>query len=221
MANILTSSIGKKLTMSLVGLFLVVFLLVHLGINLLLIVSTTHTFNVAANFMATNKLIKVFEVVLFLGIFLHIIYGIWLQIQNWISRPVGYAKTNYSQTSFFSKYMIHTAVVIFIFLVLHMMDFFFKSKFMHDQMPPAEAPGLENMAALVIAKFKLLPFVIIYIVCFFILGFHLFHSFQSAFQTLGIDHKKYTPCIKACGVIYSLIIIIGFSLIPLVVYFTF
>ncbi|OFY94023.1 MAG: hypothetical protein A2491_17035, partial [Bacteroidetes bacterium RIFOXYC12_FULL_35_7] len=205
MANLLTSSIGKKITMSLAGLFLAVFLLVHLGINMLLIVSDTYTFNVAANFMASNKLIKVVEIVLFLGIFLHIIYGIWLQIQNWMSRPVGYAKSNNSQTSFFSKYMIHTAVVILIFLVIHLVDFFFKSKFMKDSMPPEVAPGIEDMATIVIAKFKQLPFVIIYLVCFLLLGFHLFHAFQSAFQTFGFSHKKYTPCIKTVGVIYALI----------------
>ncbi len=218
MANLLTSSIGKKITMSLAGLFLAVFLLVHLGINMLLIISDTYTFNVAANFMASNKLIKVVEIVLFLGIFLHIIYGIWLQIQNWMSRPVGYAKSNNSQTSFFSKYMIHTAVVILIFLVIHLVDFFFKSKFMKDSMPPEVAPGIEDMAAIVIAKFKELPFVIVYLICFLLLGFHLFHAFQSAFQTLGINHKKYTPCIKAIGVIYALIIIFGYSLITLVIY---
>ncbi|MBI5217902.1 MAG: succinate dehydrogenase cytochrome b subunit [Bacteroidia bacterium] len=220
MSNFFTTSIGKKLVMSLCGLFLAVFLLVHLSINSLLIICDNHTFNVAANFMAKNKLIKVVEIVLFLGLFLHIIYGIWLQIQNWMSRPVGYVKTNHSQTSFFSKYMIHTAIVIFIFLVLHFMDFFLKAKFFKDQMPP-EIGGLEDMATAVILKFKMLPYVIIYIVCIFILGFHLFHSFQSAFQTLGLDHKIYTPIIKTAGVIYALIIIIGYSLIPLVVYFTF
>jgi succinate dehydrogenase / fumarate reductase cytochrome b subunit len=80
---------------------------------------------------------------------------------------------------------------------------------------------MEDMATLVIAKFKMMPFVLLYIVCFFILGFHLFHAFQSAFQTLGLDHSRYTPVIKATGMIYALIIIVGYSLIPLVVYFTF
>ena len=219
MSNFFNSSIGKKLIMSLAGLFLVVFLLVHLGINSLLIFVDNHTFNVAAHFMASNKLIKVMEVVLFGGLFLHMIYGIVLQIQNWKARPVGYAKSNNSQTSFFSKYMIHTAVCIFVFLILHFMDFYFKAKFFKEQI--TEIQGIEDMATLVIAKFKILPFVALYIVCFFILGFHLFHAFQSAFQTLGLDHSRYTPVIKGAGVVYSLLILVGYSLIPLVIYFTF
>lgn len=219
MIKFFNSSIGKKFIMSLAGLFLVVFLLVHLSINSLLIFVDNQTFNVAANFMAKNKLIKIMEIALFAGLFIHIIYGIVLQVQNWIARPTGYAKSNNSQTSFFSKYMIHTAVCLIIFLILHFTDFYFKVKFFKDQV--TEINGMEDMAALVIAKFKIMPFVILYIVCFFILGFHLFHAFQSAFQTLGVDHSRYTPVIKAAGMIYSLIIIAGFSLIPLVIFFTF
>ena len=87
MSNIFNSSIGKKLMMALAGLFLVVFLLVHLGINLTLILfHDTRIFNIAAHFMATNIVIKVFEVVLFAGILLHIIYGLILQIMNWLAR---------------------------------------------------------------------------------------------------------------------------------------
>lgn len=220
MSNFITSSVGKKIVMSLAGLFLAVFLLVHLGINLLLVFKDNHTFNVAANFMATNKLIKIMEITLFLGLFVHMIWGIWLQIQNWMARPVGYAKTNSSQTSFFSKYMIHTAVIIFIFLVLHFIDFYFKAKFFKDQMPP-EIGHMEDMATLVIAKFKMLPYVIIYIICFFILGFHLMHAFQSAFQSLGLQNSKYSKCIKNTGTIYAMIIIVGFSIIPLIIYMTF
>lgn len=219
MSNFLTSSIGKKLVMSLAGLFLVIFLLVHLFINSLLIFVDNNVFNEAANFMANNKFIKIMEIGLFAGLFLHMVYGIYLQVQNWRARPVGYAKSNNSQTSFFSKYMIHTAVCIFIFLILHFTDFYFKAKFFKDQL--TEINGMEDMATLVIAKFKMIPFVAIYIICFFILGFHLFHAFQSAFQTLGLEHNKYTPVIKAAGKIYSLIIIAGFSIIPLVIYFTF
>jgi succinate dehydrogenase / fumarate reductase, cytochrome b subunit len=219
MANFFTSSIGKKLTMSFAGLFLVVFLLVHLGINLTLILcSDPNIYNTAANFMASNIAIKVFEVFLFAGLLGHIIYALVLQIQNWISRPVGYAKTNYSQTSFFSKYMIHTAIVILIFLVLHFIDFYFKMKIFHGAQIMAN--GKEDVASLVIEKFKVWYFVVIYIVCFLLLGFHLLHAFQSAFQTMGLYHKRYTPVIKCLGYIYVFIVVAGYSSIALVIYFT-
>ena len=132
MSGIFTSSIGKKLMMSLAGIFLIIFLLVHLGINLLVIIfKDPMVYNRAAHFMSSNILIKIFEIVLFGGFLLHIIYALILQIQNWIARPKRYNKANYSNTSFFSKFMIHTAAITLVFLVIHFMDFYIKAKFGH------------------------------------------------------------------------------------------
>lgn len=132
MSGLFTSSIGKKLMMSLAGVFLLVFLLVHLGINLLFIIfDDPMVYNKAAHIMSTNVLIKIFEIVLFGGILLHVIYALILQVQNWIARPQRYSKTNYSNTSFFSKFMIHTAIIILVFLVIHLADFYIKAKFGH------------------------------------------------------------------------------------------
>lgn len=222
MGGLFSQSVGKKLLMSLAGLFLLTFLLVHLSINLLVLCDTTQYFNIAANFMASNIIIKIFEVVLFGGLIIHLLYAGILSVQNKIARPIVYKKANNSQTSFFSKYMVHTAVIIGIFLVIHIMDFYVKAKYGHEAVEVTYDGGLtqyEDMGALVIAKFKMLGFVIAYIVSFIFLGFHLLHGFQSAFQTLGINHPVYTPIIKIVGVIYSLIITIGFSIIPIVIYF--
>lgn len=210
--------------MSLAGLFLVVFLVVHLGINLLLILFESHEpFNVAAHFMVTNPLIKVMEIVLFGGIFLHIIYAGILSLSNKLARGgQGYTVTNHSQTSFFSKYMVHTAVIIGIFLVIHLMDFYIKAKFLGQIEEVSYDGGLthmHDMGALVIAKFKMLPFVVGYIFAFLFLGFHLHHGFQSAFQTIGFNHKVYTPVIKLAGLAYSILITMGYSIIPLYIYF--
>jgi len=221
MSNILTSSIGKKLLMSLAGLFLIVFLLVHLGINLSLILAETREpFNRAAHFMGTNTVIKLMELILFGGFLLHMFYGVLLQIQNWRARPQRYRKENYSQTSFFSKFMIHTAAIITIFLIIHLFDFYFKVKMFGD-IPMAVYDGKEyhDLGILVIEKFKISGFVIFYIVCFFILAFHLIHGFQSAFQSLGLEHKKYTPVIKFLGILYTVLVTSGFILIPIYIYF--
>lgn len=221
MANIFTSSIGKKLMMALAGLFLSIFLLVHLGLNSLLVIfDSTDKFNIAAHFMGSNILIKIFEVVLFGGFLLHIIYGLIVQILNWLARPVGYKISNNAQTSFFSKYMIHTAVIILVFLVIHLTDFYFKAKFfgeVEDVM--IHGKELHNIGALVIAKFQIPGFIIFYITSILILGFHLLHGFQSAFQTLGLNHKTYSPIIYWMGIIYALIIVVGYSLIPILIYF--
>jgi succinate dehydrogenase / fumarate reductase, cytochrome b subunit len=221
MSNIFTSSIGKKLMMSLAGLFLVVFLVVHLGINLSLIIADSREpFNKAAHFMGTNVIVKVMEFVLFGGILLHMIYGVMLQIQNWLARPKRYKKENYSQTSFFSKFMIHTAAIVTLFLIIHLSDFYFKAKIFGD-IPSVVYDGKDyhDLGIMVIDKFKIGGFVLFYIICFLILSFHLLHGFQSAFQSLGLEHKRYTPLIKAAGVIYTVAVTAGFILIPVYIYF--
>src|SRR5664280_220553 len=125
MSKVLFSSITKKFTMALAGLFLLTFLPLHLSINLMLLKSEPGPFNAAAHFMATFPLIKIMEVVLFGAILIHITYGIWLQIQNWLSRPVGYVSGNKSEVSFFSRFMIWTGAIILTFLILHWFNFYF------------------------------------------------------------------------------------------------
>ena len=220
MSNIFTSSIGKKFLMSLAGIFLIVFLLVHLVINLLVIIfEDPMVFNKAAHFMSTNIVIKIFEIILLGGILLHVIYALVLQIENWIARPRRYLKANFSNTSFFSKFMIHTAVITLIFLAIHFVDFYFKAKFGHASELIVNGVAYHDYAREVQDKFKMLPFVIFYLAAFIFLGFHLIHGFQSAFKTLGLENKKYTPAIQVLAIIYSVVVVAGFSLIPLLLYF--
>jgi len=220
MSSIFTSSLGKKLLMSLAGIFLLVFLLVHMGINLLIVFfDDPMVYNKAAHFMTSNILIKIFEIVLFGGLLLHVIYALILQIQNWIARPSRYNKANYSNTSFFSKFMIHTALITLVFLVIHFMDFYIKAKFGHAAEVIVDGVAYHDFASEVIDKFKVLPFVVFYIAAFVFLGFHLVHGFQSAFKTLGMDHKKYTPAVQFLAIVYSSIIVGGFSFIPVYIYF--
>jgi len=221
MSGIFTSSIGKKLLMSLAGIFLIVFLLVHMGINLLVIIfDDPMVYNKAAHFMSSNILIKIFEIVLFGGFLLHIIYALVLQVQNWIARPSRYSKANYSNTSFFSKFMIHTAIITLIFLVIHMMDFYIKAKFGHGAEIIVDGVTYHDFATEIEDKFKMLPFVIFYIAAFVFLGFHLVHGFQSAFKTLGLDNKKYNPLIQALAIVYCIVIVAGYSIMPVIIYFS-
>jgi succinate dehydrogenase / fumarate reductase cytochrome b subunit len=220
MSSIFTSSIGKKFLMSLAGIFLITFLLVHLGINLLVILyNDPMVYNKAAHFMSTNKLIKIFEIILFGGFLLHIIYALILQLQNWLARPKRYYKTPKSDTSPFSKWMIHTAIIVLTFIVIHMVDFYFKAKF--GQAPEIVFDGVHyhDLATMIKEKFVLVGFVLFYVLSFAFLGFHLIHGFQSAFKTLGINNKKYTPFILALSIIYTIIVVAGFTSIPLVIYF--
>lgn len=214
----ITSSIGKKLIMSLAGIFLTIFLVVHLSINLTLLRNDGgQWFSAAAHFMSTNYVVKVFEIVLFLGFILHMIYGVVLQIQNWLSRPKRYRIENFSQTSFFSKFMIHTAVIITVFLVIHLMNFYLVK--LNITAPPEGIADRHDFYGMVMTLFHNQTYCIVYVCFMLFLAFHLSHAFQSAFQTLGLEHNKYTPFIKAFGIIYSIVIGLGFSLIPILIYF--
>lgn len=218
------SSITKKIWMSLMGLFLMTFLVVHLGINLLLLIDPSRElFNEAAHFMGTNPFIQIFQWVLFAGFAIHILLGVVLQIQNWLARPVGYKIRAFSEDSFFSKYMIYTGIIILVFLVIHFANFFLKAKLFHEvpEFILAGIPtGMEDMGLLVVKLFEMPAYVFGYIVALLILGFHLDHAFQSAFQSLGLNHKKYTPFIKVVGHLFSIAIALGYISIPLVIYFT-
>ena len=212
MSSYLGSSLTKKLVMALAGLFLILFLIVHLSINLFLLSEDPDKFNKAAHFMASNKIIKVFEIILFLAFIIHIIWGVILQIQNWLARPKRYLRYHSSQTSFFSKYMIYLGGIILIFLIIHFINFYFV------KLGWVEGDA-ENFYGMAYALFSIPVYTIIYVLCFIFLAFHLHHAFQSAFQTIGWNHPKYTPAIKFIGTIYSIIVPLGFAIIPVIIYF--
>ncbi|PKP49447.1 MAG: succinate dehydrogenase [Bacteroidetes bacterium HGW-Bacteroidetes-11] len=213
------SSITKKVIMALAGLFLISFLVVHLGINLLILKDDgRESFNIAAHFMVTNPLIQSMQWVLFGGFILHILLGIVLQIQNWLARPQRYKVEGYSHTSFFSKYMIHTGAIIFAFLIIHLINFFFKAKFGEIPHIMINGESYEDMGILVIEKFKELPYVLMYVVWLLFLGFHLDHAFHSALQSLGLNHSKYTPVAFGLSRALAILIAGGFILIPVLIY---
>jgi succinate dehydrogenase / fumarate reductase cytochrome b subunit len=208
------ASITKKISMSIIGLFLAVFLLVHLTINLMLLLDDGGTsFKAAAEFMGTNPVIKVFEIVLFAAFIIHILLGLFLALQNMQARPVAYQKPNVSKTSFMSKYMVHTGIIIFIFLVLHFVNFYFvKLGLITGLVDEHGHPDFYNMS---INLFQQPLYSIIYLISFLALGFHLNHAIQSGFQSLGLEHNKYTPTVKIISTVFSIIITLGFSIIPI------
>jgi succinate dehydrogenase / fumarate reductase cytochrome b subunit len=215
------SSITKKVIMSLMGLFLITFLLVHLGINLTLITfKSSDNFNLAAHFMGTNPVVKIMEVILFAGFAIHIFWGVILYFQNNAARPQSYAVSNNSQESFLSKYMIHTGALVFAFLVIHLMDFWVKSRF-SGGMPVIQIDGVEyeDMGRLVLEKFTDPVYSGIYIAFLLFMGFHLDHAFQSALQSIGINHSKYTPFFKKFSRFLAVVITIGYIAIPIVIIF--
>jgi succinate dehydrogenase / fumarate reductase cytochrome b subunit len=211
------SSITKKIWMAFLGLFLMIFLVVHLGINLCLLRDDGGAwFTAAAHFMGTNYIVKVFEIVLFAGFILHILLGIILQVQNWMARPVRYMVSNKTYTPFMSKYMIYTGGIVLIFLIIHVINFYF-IKLGWIPNPNLTPEGEPDFYIIAQQLFAMPLYSILYIVLFIALGFHLNQAFQAAWQTLGVNHPQYTTCIQRFGTVYSIVVPLGFIIIP--VYF--
>ncbi|WP_163322541.1 succinate dehydrogenase cytochrome b subunit [Draconibacterium mangrovi] len=221
MSKFLTASIGRKFVMSLSGLFLVVFIAVHLGLNLLLIFDNSgDLFNQGAHFMATNPLIKIMEPILGLGFIIHIVWSFFLEYQNWKARPVKYAKKNMSgASSWASRNMLVLGGLVLVFLIIHIINFFVKMKFTGDPLlaeVTINGEHMHNAYALVSSAFiNSAALGVFYILGGALLGFHLSHGFWSAFQTLGLNNKHWLKRWKVIGTIYAILIAVGYAVIPL------
>lgn len=220
MSRFLRASIGQKFIMSVSGLFLILFLAVHLTVNLLLIFDDTgELYNVAAHFMATNPVIGVVEPLLGLGFLVHIIWSFVLEYNNWRARPVKYAKKDKSATSSWaSRNMLVLGGIILVFLVIHLYNFYWIMRFNPHLMETVTIDGvhMENSYELVANKFKnFIIHDIIYIISAILLGFHLSHGFWSAFHTLGWNNSNWMNRLQLIGKVYAIVIAVGFSIIPL------
>jgi succinate dehydrogenase / fumarate reductase, cytochrome b subunit len=215
----LSSSIGKKIIMGLTGLFLVSFLLIHCFLNSLIFFNDNGLiFNEGAHFMAKNWLIRAMELVLFLGFIIHSVQALILTNENRKARPVAYAQFNGAANStWYSRSMGLLGTLILIFLIIHLAHFWVKSRF--TGLPGEDANGNENLYAVMVDTFANLWVVILYCLAMVSLAYHLLHGFQSAFQSLGLNHKSYTPVIKKFGLAFSIIIPFIFAMMPLSIYF--
>ena len=217
--NFLTSSIGQKFVMSLTGLFLILFLVVHLIGNLKLINNDNgEAFNVYAYFMTHNPLIKIVSYVLYISILIHAIQGWLLWSKNRAARgPQRYIvqKVRTVGTSAFaSTRMGALGTIIFIFILVHLYQFWLQMKL--DALPYVEIDGKQykNLYWIVSKTYENAGFVAFYVISMVVIAFHLWHGFQSAFQTLGLEHEKYTPVIKFVGKVYAVVVPALFALIP-------
>ncbi|MBE9466081.1 succinate dehydrogenase cytochrome b subunit [Dyadobacter subterraneus] len=211
----LTSSIGKKLIMSLTGLFLISFLVIHATINAMIFYNDGgETFSHWGHFMGTNPIIRTLEIGLVLGFLIHIADGLWLTKLNQSARPVKYAVTNPSANStWYSRSMGLLGTLILIFLVIHTSHFWIPNR--TNQFATGEELNLYQM---MLDIFQNIWVVIIYVLGCFSLAWHLLHGFQSAFKTLGLYHLKYNGAIHVVGVAFSIVVPIIFALMPISIY---
>ncbi|HRI23087.1 MAG TPA: succinate dehydrogenase cytochrome b subunit [Ferruginibacter sp.] len=210
-----TSSIGKKLVMGLTGLFLISFLVIHCTINSMIFFNDGgEMFNIYAHFMSHNYIVRVIEIGLFAGLLVHIIQGLMLMKQNSAARPVKYEVNAVSENSkWYSRSMGLLGTLLLFFLILHISKFFVNTKI---ALYSGDEP--HNTYEEMKEYFQQLWVVVAYIAGVVSLFWHLLHGFPSAFQTLGINHKRYTPIIQMAGTAFSVIVCILFALMPLAFY---
>jgi len=219
--NFSSSSIGKKIIVGLTGLFLISFLVVHVGINSTILLNDNgETFNTAAHFMSHNWVIRTMEIGLFAGLIAHIALTLKLYFENRSKRPVAYAVVDGKANSkWYSRSMALLGSLLLAFFVIHLRQFWGPTKI-------AVFNGVdENSYQMVKETFAgenqilNIVYLLIYVLAFFSLGFHLLHGFPSAFQSLGLNHKKYTPIIKAAGTAFSIIVPGMFAAIAIALFF--
>lgn len=222
MSNFLTSSIGKKVIMSLSGLFLISFLCVHLALNLLLIVDNSgELFNQGAHFMATNPIIKIVEPILALGFIIHIIWATVLTLQNQKARPVGYDKNSQCvNATWASRNMFILGGMVLVFLVIHLYNFWWNIKFPSLGTPLSTIMvgnvEMEDAYTLVASLFKSsIVYCLIYIVGAILVGLHLTHGFWSAFQSIGFCNDIWKKRLECVAYFFAIALAVGFSIIPL------
>ncbi len=209
LTDLYSSSIGKKITVGLTGILLCAYLVVHLAGNMLLFRGDGGAaFDAYADVLPSLLVIRIIEIGLFAVFLLHIVTGTIVWIQNRRARPVPYAVHKKNDTSDpLSRIMFVTGSVVFIFLVVHLNTFWVPARFGDG--------SHHSMYGTVVEAFSSPLYSVFYLLAMVLLAFHLRHGFQSALQTFGLKNLKYTRAIEAAGLIFWLLIPVGFATIPI------
>ena len=220
MSSFMSASIGRKFLMSITGLFLISFLCIHLTLNLFLTFDDSGTlFNLAANFMATNPLIRIIEPLLAIGFVVHIIWSALITLQNMLARPQKYEYGDQLLSWWApAKNMFILGGMVMIFLVIHIFNFWVKMKFTGDPLLNSVNVGgveMHNAYALVSNLFLNRWYDLLYIAGGIMVGLHISHGFWSAFQTIGFSNQIWLKRLKCIAITIGVIFAVGFSYIPL------
>lgn len=204
------SSIGRKVLMALSGFFLLFFLLQHLTINLLSVINPD-TFNEVSHFMGNNPVVQfLLQPVLIFGVVFHLAMGLYLDVKNKAARPVKYVMNSpQNNSSWMSRNMVITGIMILLFLGLHFYDFWIPE--INTKYIKGDTTGLNELGNFryyeeLTHKFVAPARVVIYCLSFVFLSLHLLHGFKSAFQSVGFRHNKYTPLISKLATIYGIVV---------------
>ena len=226
-----TSAVGRKIVMALTGLFLISFLIVHVGLNACIFYdlpffdSTDNgsMFNRAAHFMGNSLVIRIMEIGLFAGIILHMVQGYIVEAKNRTRRATGYKVALGSRGStWYSRSMALLGTLILLFLIMHVAHFWVPSRVTHDLEPALYRNGAVETHNLFLRMYEVFqePLIVaLYLAGVISLAFHLFHGFHSAFRSLGVHNKKYLNMLKALGYGFTVIVCLLFALMPISMHF--
>lgn len=211
-----SSTIGRKQLTAVAGIGLCLFVLSHVIGNCLLFVSP-EAYNLYSHALISNPLIYVAEIGLVAIFVLHSIVGVMVSIRNRQAREVGYsvAASGPKRTSLTSKTLAWQGVVLFLFVILHLLTFKFGTVYMTSY----DGVEVRDLFRLVVEVFQSPVYVVGYVASVTILAFHLAHGLGSSFQTLGLNHPKFNPAIRKISVVYGLLIGLGFAAQPLYMFF--
>ncbi|HYJ38474.1 MAG TPA: succinate dehydrogenase cytochrome b subunit [Chitinophagaceae bacterium] len=229
-SDFFTSSVGKKLVMALTGLFLISFLVVHVGLNACIWANDNgEMFNKAAQFMGDTIVVRIMEVGLFIGFIIHIIQGYVLESKNLGRRGKGY-KINLANkgSKWYSRTMGLLGTLLLLFLIMHINHFWIHSRLgdvgsiqpLSEVIYPSNPnKHYHNLYALMIETFSgQLLVVTLYVVGCISLAYHLLHGFQSAFRTLGLHNRKYLGIVRGLGIGFSILVPLTFAMMPVSIY---
>ena len=223
-----TSSVGKKLVMSITGLSLILFLIVHVTVNACMWAvvfvpdDRGEIFNKAAHFLGSTLVPRVLEIGLFLFIIIHIVQGYVLEIKNRAKRGTNYnVKMGTKGSTWYRKSMGLLGTLIFLFLIVHIADFWIPSRFGGlDEVQYPDTPGktFHELYGKMAEVFQNPWIVVLYIIGCISLAWHLIHGFQSAFRTLGVSNKKYLALLNGTGYTFSIVVCLLFAMMPVSMY---
>ena len=206
------SSISRKVAMALSGLFLILFLAQHFTINFTSVISED-LFNKLSHFMGTNPLVQfILQPILIFGVIFHFVMGFILEIKNRRSRKVNYSYQSGISSSWISRNMFFSGIVILSFLGLHFYDFWVPEiKYKYIEFLPDDS---ERYYEELIHKFHNPTMVAFYSISFVFLSLHLMHGFASSFQSVGVNNK-YSNTIKTIAIAFSVLVPLGFIFIAI------
>ncbi len=225
-----TTAVGKKIVMALSGLFLITFLLVHVGLNSCVFYDLSFfdhndngsMFNRAAHFMGASLVIRIMEFILFAGFIVHIIQGYVVEIKNRSKRKKGYQISLGNRGStWMSRNMAILGTLIFLYLIIHVSQFWVPSRITKNIQPFRLRDGSEihDLFRLMFETFQQGWVVILYLVGVIALCFHLLQGFHASFRSMGVHNKKYLGTLKVLGYVFSVVVCLLFALMPISMYF--